>query len=100
MVYKYTSEIITRCVEIENNPANTAKEVIIKTKFAGSRVYKEEDDENDKDDEDLVTNKNDEPPGILILNKVDLMDRSKLSEQLPELIQSLATDPKKTNIGG
>ena len=32
-LYKYTSEIITRCVEIENNPANTAKEVIIKTKF-------------------------------------------------------------------
>ena len=56
----------------------------------------EEDDENDKDDEDLVTNKNDQPPGILILNKVDLMDRSKLSEQLPKLIQSLATDPKKT----
>jgi len=47
-LYKYTSEIITRCVEIENNPANTAKEVIIKTKFAGSRVYKEEDDENDQ----------------------------------------------------
>ena len=49
----------------------------------------EEDDENDKDDEDLVTNKIDQPPGILILNKVDLMDRSKLSEQLPKLIQSL-----------
>ena len=46
-LYKYTSEIIARCVEIENNPANTPKEDLVKSKFAGSRQYTEEDDENE-----------------------------------------------------
>jgi GTP-binding protein Era len=56
----------------------------------------EDADDVGEDDEDLVTNKTSPPPGILVLNKVDLMDRSKRAEQLPELVQSLATDPKKT----
>jgi GTP-binding protein Era len=56
----------------------------------------EDVDDVGEDDEDLVTNKTSPPPGILVLNKVDLMDRSKRAEQLPELVQSLATDPKKT----
>ena len=63
-------------------------------------LFPEEDEDEEKDEEnekdDVVTNKAAPPPGILVLNKVDLMDRSKRSEQLPELIQSLATDPKKT----
>ena len=63
-------------------------------------LFPEEDEDEEKDEEnekdDVVTNKTAPPPGILVLNKVDLMDRSKRSEQLPELIQSLATDPKKT----
>lgn len=56
----------------------------------------EDADDVGEDDEDLVSNKTSPPPGILVLNKVDLMDRSKRAEQLPELVQSLATDPKKT----
>ena len=63
-------------------------------------LFPEEDEDEEKDEEnekdDVVTNKAAPPPGILVLNKVECLDRSKRSEQLPELIQSLATDPKKT----
>ena len=45
-LFKYTSEIIDKCVEIENNPANTPKEDLVKSKFAGSRQYVEDEDEN------------------------------------------------------
>lgn len=64
--------------------------------FLSPEDEREDADDVGEDDEDLVTNKTSPPPGILVLNKVDLMDRSKRSEQLPELVQSLATDPKKT----
>jgi GTPase len=56
----------------------------------------DDDDDAQKSEQRIVTNKESPPPGILVLNKVDLMDKSIRAEQLPELVESLAQDPKKT----
>jgi hypothetical protein len=42
-LYKYTNDIISKCVEIEDNPNGMSDEAIVNNKFTGAASYREDD---------------------------------------------------------